>query len=304
MTAFYTVRSAELKDCSDAFMANMDRMVGLALLPAQLAFEVRRETLFTLNALHKIEGRKHLSLEQFSRTNLSPKVIESITDQMREFDSSPKKYRNQMIMDLGGMYVDLVLETDSGVRNSMDALFASIVTSAWSAFEGLAADAWVACINGGPVKMRQRAMLEAIRPEGHSPKKAMSDVESDPMLDMGRFLIESRSISFQSLQAIKDAFKLILGDDGIEKIINKDEYLKALSAVRNIIIHRQGRADSKFFRETQQFPEFRGYKTNDLVLLDGEIVKTLRDSAAYVAMALLEDLDEIIKPLPNDYGSS
>jgi len=66
--------------------------------------------------------------------------------------------------------------------------------------------------------------------------------------------------------------------------------------LRNVLIHNAGKADSTFVKHAQRFPELKQYNPNDELLLDGETVKKLRDSATLPSGRLIQFIDDVLTP--------
>jgi hypothetical protein len=80
--------------------------------------------------------------------------------------------------------------------------------------------------------------------------------------------------------AAKDAFRQIEGG-----------YIRVLNAFRNVLAHKRGCADLKFLEEIQSFSEFNHIKEHELILLDGQAVKKMRDSAMKLGQKLIQIAD-------------
>ena len=103
---------------------------------------------------------------------------------------------------------------------------------------------------------------------------------------------DNQAILFQRFRDIKFWYKTAFGQN-VEQLFKKTEggYIKALSAVRNVILHKGGTADAIYRNEVQKFPELKHVQENKLIELDGEIVRKLRNAAIALGVELLLFID-------------
>jgi hypothetical protein len=73
-------------------------------------------------------------------------------------------------------------------------------------------------------------------------------------------------------------------------------YITALAAFRNTLIHNAGKADKRFIKQVQSFAEFRSIKPKDVLVLDGEVVRKLHNSAIVLGWKLIQLVDDVLTP--------
>ena len=73
-------------------------------------------------------------------------------------------------------------------------------------------------------------------------------------------------------------------------------YITALAAFRNTLIHNGGKADKKFVKQVQSFAEFRSIKPKEVLVLDGEVVRKLHNSAIVLGWKVIEFVDDVLTP--------
>lgn len=207
--------------------------------------------------------------------------------------------RVRLRLHFGVAYIETLLQTsvDKAMKDSIDALFASVVLGSWTAFECLAADLWSIGVDHGPKEVAARLAIsnQLQKHDENITAKTVHTTENDPRFQYGSWLLEVGKVSFQKLELIKLYYSIAFGEE-YKKLFTDtaDGYIGALSCVRNALIHRSGIADKKFVERAQQFPELRIIKAGDLVLLDGEFVKKLRSAAAEVGWELISRMDALL----------
>jgi len=183
------------------------------------------------------------------------------------------------------------------MQKSLDTLFTSVVLESWLFFEAFCSDLWVTTVdNAGDIisgrviayqKWEKGEMLAS-----NIPHPIISKAKTQP----GSYRRDLEMVSFQTLRSIKQFFKAAFGDN-IGGIFDNTAsgYITALSEVRNCITHRAGKVDAKFKINTQgRFSEFDTLNVGDDLLLDGELVKKLRNAAADTGSELLKTVDEML----------
>lgn len=301
MLAVANVRSDCLKECAAAFHANLDRTGFVQMWPAEIAFQVRRDTIWQCNAANLTEGRSHSHIMQVINQKPTPEFMYAMDVQINELEEQPIEVQHFLRTQLGIQYIEKMLEMNQGMQLSIDALFASIVVSSWTAFECLASDAWVKAVNNGPKEWRikvndsRHVKLKPGEPEDEKP-----DLKIDPLEDYAGSLREAGRVSFQRLSTIKRNYSIIFDKPTMRMLFDDAAggYIAALSQVRNILAHKAGVADGEFEKKTKTFPELSVFKEKNPVLLDGEIVKKLRNAALIVGEGLIRFIDDIITPAP------
>jgi hypothetical protein len=100
-------------------------------------------------------------------------------------------------------------------------------------------------------------------------------------------------LSFQRYRLIKFWYKTAFGQN-IEKLFNQigGGYIRALSAVRNVILHRGGIADATYKKEIGRFPELNAVTETEPIHLDGVIVHKLRNAGIALGIELVTWIDK------------
>ena len=286
------VKSKCLLPCAMAFHANMKRTEDFARFPAGIALGNRRDICCLINAIHRITGKTDLTLRQLVEFDLTPDVFEEMMRQNREFISQDENTLNKLLRRSGMEIIDGYGKQDPNMSSSLDALMTSIVLESWLFFEAFASDLWAAGVDNGKSKIQ--AALAAAKFHGKQPKYQPPDSTMKALgTQQGSYRVEKGLVTFQSIKKIGENFKAIFGQPAMDALDNTAEgYTYALSSTRNCIVHKSGWVDHEFKRDAvSRFGEFSHLEIRDRILLDGELVKKLRNAAAETGLALLHLAD-------------
>jgi hypothetical protein len=291
-------RSECLRPVALAFLENLSRTSSFALMPAHLSVLARRGQLWTDYIDQKLGRSINPDLKEYSRA-VSKEEAELARPLVEKHVSPSASELRELIDNLGIKYIEHSLELDKDMRESMMAVLSTIVLESWTAFESLVSDLWVVGVDKGPkdVRVRVANSTRLLKPDDNIGAKELLDVEFDPSSNYGSSLRELGRVSFQKLDYIK-RFYSIAFDHDFGKMFSEVEngYITALAAFRNALIHNAGKADKKFVKNVQSFEEFRTIKAKDALLLDGEIVRKLHNSAIVLGWELIKFVDNVITP--------
>jgi len=202
-----------------------------------------------------------------------------------------------------------------GTRFAIESMLASMIVGTWTAFETLAADMWVAAVNchpkilaglGGSPQAWQNSNSrddEHDDPDGEQKQPKREDKKISLGLLQGKMdqltgsfgtLLKGR-YSFQTLPVIRKAYGLAFSKDfSAVKDALVHTSLDHLAGVRNILVHRSGKADSKFKRQTDGCHHFSRVQAGDIMQLDGDIVCDIVSNATVQAKELIVAVDQWI----------
>lgn len=304
MSAIPSVRSRCLDSLILAFRANLNRTVIFQMLPVEIATQGRRDAIFEANAGRLSSGNSFYSIGDVVTQRDSPIYRQTFADQVAELEEASRKnpaLQNKLRVDLGVNYVNRLLDENPEMRESMDAIFASVIMDSWTAFECLSSDVWSEAVNKGPSILRSNVMGSKKLKTGKTlPKTPKPGARQpiDPAVDLAGSLIELGRVSFQSVWNIEEFFKIILDRSVFDKIFPSSPRgpVAALAAVRNAVAHKSGYSDQQFEDQTKSFPYLSCFKARQKIMLDGEIVARLRNAAIQTGSALLTAADDIITP--------
>jgi hypothetical protein len=204
------------------------------------------------------------------------------------------------------------------VQAEVATLFPMQVVFAWAAFETLAGDLWVQAVNSHPDVLSELSGTENriyTKARGHKPEpsgergdkkrntvslrtiKEVSGGAYDLSNNMGTLLASDKTVMFISLRDIRAAYSLAFPDnvggiksDEIDDAL-ADKQLDALSLVRNLLVHKSGRADQQYIRDRKGIPEAPELEQDFPLRLDGITAKSFVRFAYNVAVNLTRGVD-------------
>jgi len=298
LNSLAAVRSDHLKGCAMTFASNLERTAVFAFMASEVAFMARRDQNIYDGAVLKGEGKFPMLLDFIGRS-APDNVKEEATRIEAEYRSFSDEQKSALRSAFGVNYILVLLENHPQMRESMDAIFSSIIFQSWTAFEYFLQDAWVITVNNAPKPISGKVASSKLNKADDITPKVLHGLDYDLHSKFGQLLLDTKRVSFQSLGDIIFSYSLLLdvGDDrAVAKLFDHtgEGYVHALAAIRNLLAHKAGRVDDEFIGKAQRFPELRQYNRGEQLLLDGEIVKRARTGAALVALDLLKQLDDIL----------
>lgn len=184
-------------------------------------------------------------------------------------------------------------------------LLTAYTTGTWTMIETMLGDLWEAALNAHP-KVLSSLKGNAKRigsKEASLQTDAKADSKSIPISlvemhkfdlrsSMGSILRQQRRFEFTRLSSIREAYACAFSEKSsrIDKAL-ASKTLDELSAVRNVLVHRAGKADSEYIRSSKHL----GIPKADLgepVLLDGDNVSKLVQGAIGSSKSLMIAVDD------------
>jgi hypothetical protein len=295
-------RSPCLNEVVATFYNNLVRTDTFSVFPAAIAFEAIRDQLWRDCAVFKVMGKVAIRGQE-----LSAKQKKAIEKELRKLVSAEHKQQAfagpsgiQTRIKIGANHVEGMASYELGSSDGIKALLFAVIVESWMAFEILVADLFYEALDHGPSEWRinvGRKHKEFSGGSNWEPQKVAPPVVHDPQENYGSFLKDNDAISFQKFRAIKFWYKTAFGEKA-EKLFRDIEggYIRALSAVRNVILHKGGIADATYKKEIQKFPELNSAEEKKLIRLDGEIVRKLRNAAIALGVELILYIDSVLVP--------
>lgn len=296
-------KSSLLGDVFLAFVTNLGRTAVFGFLPAKLAYSGHRDQLWNDCAEVEVTGKLDPNLLKFWGSP-PPGLLEIAARLSKEFHASHSEIEVKTAATAFGVKLieRLLSSGHRGAQESMVALFASLILAHWTTFECLASDLWTIGVDKGPKEIAQRISVSGhlLRPTDNITPETVHNLEFDPRADLGSFLRETGRVSFQKLDQIRLYYAEAFGTE-IKALFDQtcDGYIFALSAYRNALIHNAGKADKKFIKRVERFPELRGITLGSQLELDGVLVLKLNNAAAQLGAALLQFVDNVLTNPPN-----
>lgn len=291
-------RSEFLRPVALAFLTNLTRTSRFALMPAHLALLAQRSQLWTDYIDQKLGRSIDPESKEYSPA-ISQEEIELAGPLIERAQSLSDAEARELIDNLGIKYIEYSLRIDRDMQESMAAVLSMIILASWTAFESVASDLWVAAVDQGPKDIRNRVMLSKnwLTPDEQITPERIHEIEYDAGRQIGSFLREVGKVSFQKLEYIRRFYSAAFGKE-VNQLFEKIEggYIFALSGFRNALVHNAGKADKRFVKAVARFEEFRSIKPKDTLVLDGEIVRKLHNSAIVLGWKLVEFVDNVLTP--------
>lgn len=206
-------------------------------------------------------------------------------------------------------WVMISLSPAPQVTRGLDAMFSSLLLGTWTAFEAMAADAWEQAVNAHPKtlselkgnwKQRFRRAASTLSAVQASPELAVLESKQVPLGLLQKYQYDLRSamgsllrprFSFDRLDGIREAYGSAFPETPrLDKALS-DESLDALSALRNLLVHRAGIVDSEYLRKAKSL-KLPQATLGMPVTLDGDVVMNLIGPAINASNELLSSVDE------------
>ena len=89
------VRSQCLKGAAESFCQSMERTSSFAIMPAEVAFMVRRDQMWYDNAIFATTGRANITFGEFATRDCPPEVAAEVNKQIEEYAKLPEPLRGQ-----------------------------------------------------------------------------------------------------------------------------------------------------------------------------------------------------------------
>jgi len=146
-------------------------------------------------------------------------------------------WASKAAFDYGAHNIRFILSPGHPGRAALEAVLAAMITSAYSAFETLAADLWVKTVD-----MHFELAANALG-DKQLPGNLVAGYGGDISNVGGRVLRDTKKVTFDSLSGIQDAYK-----QAFKGAINTafGPQLRHTEKVRHLIAHRAGLIDDKF----------------------------------------------------------
>jgi hypothetical protein len=276
--------STQLATVCAAFTANMDRVLAAARMPTLFIFWE-----FYLNVLESTRSdRMTIDLVGPGRRHSMEPALTWQTDAL-SIDEWFSRLPNE------------------GMLIALEGLLSSVIVGAWTAFEALATDLWVAALNANP-KLGVRALGAEVKPnDDDSEKRRKAKIKQAFPIQrlhkhdykiknaMGSLLRDSKKWDFGRRDETCDAYKAAFGvkasdSSELDSIFDHLE-LQWLAALRNAFIHRGGIADESFLSLVEQHPTLKKSQLDKPIKLDGQLAKPLIEIAATCGAKLISFVD-------------
>ncbi len=295
------LRSPCLRPVAKAFYQNVARMDSFSVFPSVVAAEALQKQLWRDYAVFKVTGalsaHRSRPYGKKKESAIQREIQKLAKAEQKRWMSGKAQIRDKI--KRGADRINEMLSHEVGANQSMEAILFSVVIESWTAFETLAADLWFVALDHGPAEWRTRTLAKSSKFKKGNDLEVSASVDpnraSDPHEKFGSALRDADKISFQKLGLITFWYKTAFGQD-ISKVFKQVPYISALSAVRNVINHKAGIADSIYVNAVKDFPELSNIKPNELIQLNGEIVREMENAALLLGGNLVLYVDSGLTP--------
>lgn len=235
------------RECIAAFSANFDRVAAIGLVTVLVSGFARQ--------LRSIEERQkqHIRAERKKSGSLdlasdSGRRLVALQHEKRLLFASPvPQHVNQIVQQAGRREMCIWSQIHPEIRSGITTTLSAQLTLAWTAFEILASDLWVAAVNwdsdlavrysdaGGNSQSKSISIpsLASYGTHDFNLSNLMGDVLRDTKAD------------FTSLKSTKFVYESTFGTKF--HVFDSGE-LKLLELLRNLISHKSGIADERFIK--------------------------------------------------------
>jgi transcription elongation factor Elf1 len=293
-----------LSELTQSFTANLRRVFYLAALPALSVMHARYNQFANDAAMLNVVG----SLS-FDGNPAKALAIGAESVRLRKAGLDVATLSGKSPIQSGADSIERYGVEDDQIYTGTRAAMASVLLSAWTAFESLATDIWLTAVNKGPKQFAENVIKKPSKdtrgdgmvPQGGQEKSfSLSDLQQhnyDLREAMGDLLKERKKVDFQAIENIKRAY-LSTFSNGVEKIFEGSDYLKLklLESVRNLYAHRGGIIDQKFLDEVKEIPGLAALQKDSEFPIDGAFCIDCVVATVDRARALIAFVDACLTP--------
>lgn len=312
------IGSDHIREIAAAFAENIDSVHGLiGFIPRMVGISMRHQLAGDMaTILHT--GHLPLNKEEQKDDGLMARIEADqleIVNEEELAEGLDSEKMGKFLVRSGNNAMRLFHRYGYNESAELRSLMVHMLYGAWTAFEVLVADLWIAALNFGPKTLAESVFKVAkeigLKPdidgarqkveEKMIPLTSLADYGYDLRAKMGTMLSEERKVKFDSFENSLRAYEAAFGKkclNILNKKTNKEcANVAILEAVRNALIHRCGVVDAMLKRKIQHvsqsssFPQLDGLMEGESILVDGEMTKTLVTSTMALGEQLLRFVD-------------
>jgi hypothetical protein len=293
--------SSPIYECASAFDNNIcraDSIAELAVLSCGLT-HMRWSFNNTIRQKAKDELVKDGELAGESDTRLSRLIFRnSYLNLAKLFKSPLNPDHRKNCGDYASRQIALWASIHPEMADGIHAVLASQITLAWTAFETLAGDLWEVFLNIRPrlgfmaldawpvsddrteIQRKREAKIEI-------PRWLLEEPDFVALQCLGTVARQQQQWGFQKLNNIISAYGLVFGRDQSLMGILQDDRLRVVSAIRNVIVHKAGKADQQFIDQVGSDPDLRELDKGDPVPITNDRATKLLEAVCENGQKLL-----------------
>jgi hypothetical protein len=223
----------------------------------------------------------------------------------KEIDTPYKDFVHQY----GITTADVITNMDASTDKMLETLMASQIILMWSAFETLARDLWKAALNCHPVTL---AELSGTLAQPHSRGTKRKRGNPDKTIELSVIVGHEYKLGKRMGTILAVKYKFDKMDDIIrayraafpntcklnEKAFWANRSLRAMCAMRNVIVHRRGLIDSKFLYQRGDEPSLAHYQRRQALTLDGVMLQSILKGFVVFCVQIFQEADNWIVSNP------
>jgi hypothetical protein len=302
------IKTEKIKGAAEAFVCNIDRLEALAKTPVSLFYWASVLGQNFILAYQEVMRQEYkFSLDPSSYESRLPEIVRLVQFLVSQTHSERMKDEADRKRIEGNTYKELLLLTPDHVPliQSFEAILVGVVVGAWTSFEAFASELWVSAYdslppryranNGNQVRIEQRMDRDSESKEIQPKRKAQKFQGKDDL--SGKELLAAAKATFASLSESRQHYSLLfsekLGLDETGEIdgILADTRLDAVSLVRNLLVHKAGRADGLYVRDCGKYELAPRLELNETLTLDGTTVLLLVEAITKLGTKLAKAVD-------------
>ena len=300
-------KATELQPIADFFRGRCARLRSLMQLPAQVGNVTIKMRDIYIRSVFDVTGgfsTDNLTAAQVAKIDIrSNEIFTQMADEALRLKQSPDwdTHAHKQLID--GLVSVVIMGNDASSIGAIQASMMSYLTTGWTIIETMSADLWEAALNihpsslanlNGTPKRLKGGQIDKTQSTTRESKSVPLDEISKHKFNVANKMgtILRARFEFSSLDGIREAYASAFDKESVEidrALTNKS--LDALSAVRNVIVHRDAQADQEYIKKTKFLSSLPTATVGKHLLLDGEIVVRLLKPAITAANQLLIAVD-------------
>ena len=304
-----TAKSKDIQQTADFFRGRCARLRSLMQLPAQVGnVSIKMRDTYIRSVFDVTGGfnTETLTPEQIEKIEIrSNEIFAQMADESLRLKQTSDWEAHVHTMLIDGLVPVETMGIDSVSIGALQASMMSYVTTGWTIIETMAADLWEASLNSHPSGLANLSGSPKRLRGGQPTKPNPSNMKESKTIPLDAVSMHGFDVSkkmgtilrarfeFASLDGTREAYASAFSKDSaqIDRALT-DKSLDALSAVRNVIVHRDANADGEYVKKTEFLNALPKATAGQHLLLDGEIVVRLLKPAISAANQLLVAVDD------------
>lgn len=267
------IDSAFLEDAVSAFSANLERIAVIVTMPVALV------------GLGMIDHMRFPPWQAGSEERADVLDDDDVIESLYEFARE--------IVEASGDGTQP--DPSRLVWAGLDAALSASIIGLWTAFESLASDLWESSINARPHLLTMKRKGQKTNTDADSKMLPILTIQKHGYDLRGKMgsIMKDRGIKFSTLDGINGAYRLAFREDRerIDKALH-DPAVKALNAVRNLLVHRAGVVDRTFVDQVGSTASLSVFKIGESLRLDGDLWYSLVHQVVARSVDLIRAVDE------------